>query len=568
MKDLKKRFLDINNVVTLIHDYSSDEALVRKNIPRINLRKVKLTKQPLLEETLSDNLIKIDFPVFREVKDQEVEKLNIKPLRRKKEVDEPPKQIKLDQEDAEEKAEDKIDISEELPEPKPEKEELFQVEISQIDITEISQGADALNLIWPPKVKEEKKISKEKPYFIREEKQEAEKHEAKKQDVVEKAEKPQAKEKPFPWISQGDEYMGLESVFSSGLESELVGMPQEEKPTELLPSLFSESKEDIELEMLYQKKKEEEPISATLFKAFKPQVNTDNVSSSKEPLTIAVEKPVTTELEEKKINVKKSFLRKAGYMLDKLKGIKISPLRVVIWGGLACTICYLLISRYMPGSFNYLVQDEAGDTVANVFDRQKHMLKRDLRKQLLEEGSIQEEDHGQFAPISEKQRETLIENARQALQGGADPFGLESFLPPVQPEVSKKEDKSTEPQEISVERQQLELVGIIGAQNKNLALVNVYNALYTVLPTDDNEMRTNKLKLALSKAVPNRYEVSVLDPIEDWYVKSISKGKARTDDPVIELVKGDKKFNVKVGQKVLLPEEKPLPEPIIEELEE
>ena len=57
-------------------------------------------------------------------------------------------------------------------------------------------------------------------------------------------------------------------------------------------------------------------------------------------------------------------------------------------------------------------------------------------------------------------------------------------------------------------------------------------------------------------AVPNRLEVSLLDPVDKWYVKQIIKGKAKGEDPVIVLVKGDKKFKLKVGQKVLLPEEK------------
>ena len=66
-------------------------------------------------------------------------------------------------------------------------------------------------------------------------------------------------------------------------------------------------------------------------------------------------------------------------------------------------------------------------------------------------------------------------------------------------------------------------------------------------------------------AVPNRLEVSLLDPVDEWYVKQIVKGKAKGDDPMIELVKGDKKFKLKVGQKVLLPEEKPPEEPIVED---
>ena len=76
------------------------------------------------------------------------------------------------------------------------------------------------------------------------------------------------------------------------------------------------------------------------------------------------------------------------------------------------------------------------------------------------------------------------------------------------------------------------------------------------LVDDDKLTRETKLKAVLSMAVPNRTEISVLDPLEDWYVKQISKSKSRSDDPTIELVKGDKKFTLRVGQRVLFPEEK------------
>ena len=93
-------------------------------------------------------------------------------------------------------------------------------------------------------------------------------------------------------------------------------------------------------------------------------------------------------------------------------------------------------------------------------------------------------------------------------------------------------------------------------RDKNLALVNVYTAEYTVMADDEKTIRDQALKTALGMAVPNRMEVSLLDPVEDWFVKEISKSKGRGEDPWLELVREDKKFKLKVGQKVLLPEEK------------
>ena len=147
--------------------------------------------------------------------------------------------------------------------------------------------------------------------------------------------------------------------------------------------------------------------------------------------------------------------------------------------------------------------------------------------------------------------------ARESLENRIDPFGQEAVLPKELIQQKMEEQKNTGPLEIPLNRKQIELVGVISANNKNLALVNVYNADYTITEDDDKPAKDSKLKTALSMAVPNRLEVSLLDPVDEWYVKQIIKGKTRGDDPTIELVKGDKKFKLKVGQKVLLPEEKP-----------
>ena len=170
-------------------------------------------------------------------------------------------------------------------------------------------------------------------------------------------------------------------------------------------------------------------------------------------------------------------------------------------------------------------------------------------------------------PIGESERLVLIEKARESLEGRLDPFEVRRT--PAEstegiPGITPTSESSTD--DIPLQRKQFELVGVISAENKNLALVNIYVADYAVKSEDDKATRDTKLKTALSMAVPNRIEVSVLDPLEDWYVKQIIKSRSRTEDPMIELVKRDKKFKLRVGQKVLLPEEKTF-EQVKEDLE-
>lgn len=552
MNDLRKRSLAFDNVKTIIGRYNFSEARIKRTVPRVNFKKVKLFKLFSLVDSLQkrninkvyldENLIKLDFPTFREVKEQKEEGLTFKPLRKKKDIDELPKKQEIKQK-TEEQVKEKLFESK-----KTEQEEIqgpvFQMpydlkgqEEKEKGLESSSQSIEALNLIWPPQTKEEKteskdisletkgqvesqkkKTSKEKPYFIKEESFKEEKRQT---------------ASPFPWITEKEQYEGLESIFIGGLESELIDMPLQKQTEELL----TESKiEDLSL-------------THTLFRAFKPHS------------TSFVE---IHESGENKISLGRDLLGKAENMFDKLKN---TPLRIVIWGGLTITLGYLLISRYLGDSFNYFGQVQDKDILIRDFTNRKLITKRDISEKGVGKEISQEDSGFELSPISEEQRLSLIQKAREALQGTIDPFGGESFIPPPVAEKIGKLGESSAPEEIEVQRKQLELVGVISAQNKNLALVNVYTADYSVLLTDDFEIRKDKLKQALSKAVPNRYEVSILDPVEDWYVKLISKGKSRAEDPVIELVKGDKKFKIKVGQKVLLPEENPLPEPILEDSE-
>lgn len=240
-------------------------------------------------------------------------------------------------------------------------------------------------------------------------------------------------------------------------------------------------------------------------------------------------------------------------------GYKLTPIRIIILGGAVATIGYSIWNYLLPIiNSSYSNQGSSTVVVKNLF-KAKNMhtysgTLTDKKSDKLKPQELLEEKN--FSPITEEERQTLIQMARESLENRLDPFGQEAVLPKEVIQQKMEEQADTGPEEIPVNRKQLELVGVISANNKNLALVNIYNADYTITEDDDKPVRDSKLKTALSMAVPNRLEVSLLDPVDKWYVKQIIKGKAKGEDPVIVLVKGDKKFKLKVGQKVLLPEEK------------
>lgn len=254
---------------------------------------------------------------------------------------------------------------------------------------------------------------------------------------------------------------------------------------------------------------------------------------------------------------------KASKMFEKLGNAKITPIRIVIVGGITITAAYLIWANF---SSYFMIPDYFGAQNPEIVVRNLQKSKLTQRQTIrgFSEEKEADKDSSKISPISEEQRLVLIQKARESIEGRADPFGQDlSLMAPVL-ETSKTDKSSDKPDEIQVERKQFELVGVVSVQSKNLALVNVYTADYSIIINDDKTVRENKLKQALSMAVPNRVEVSVLDPVEDWHVKAIIKGKTRIDDPYVELVKGDKKFTLKVGQKLLLPEDKPLPEPLLD----
>ena len=458
----------------------------------------------------------------------------------------------------------------------------------------ISSSGEQAEFIWPPlpqkKVvkKAKSKKSKKKPYFLSEESKPSEQLEEKSKIVESKV----SETLNFPWTLTQKDDSQIEEIFGGGLESELLdtsSYPENRQEAE------SEKIEDRELEIEFREDKQEEqkiykeklentsqtienlPFAGkAVYKALFP-----NVSFEPLPENIINDALKNIGWFSKLLdrfnnlefgivvtgNTEKKGEKKVGNMFEKF-GYKLTPIRIIILGGALATLGYSVWNYLLPiinsNSINQIKNKKV--IVKNLFkikniqtSNKAVIGEKEEKLQIAE--NLEEKT---FSPITEQERQALILMAREALESRLDPFGQEEVLPK---EVlqQKSEEQNTGPREISLDRQQVELVGVISANNKNLALVNIYNADYKVIEDDDKAARDSKLKTALSMAVPNRLEVSLLDPVDEWYVKQIVKGKAKGDDPMIELVKGDKKFKLKVGQKVLLPEEKPPEEPIVED---
>ncbi|MBI2995766.1 MAG: hypothetical protein HYY52_03565 [Candidatus Melainabacteria bacterium] len=499
---------------------------VNVSLPRINFKKVKLSKLQNLDNylktknitkvMLDTSLLELDLPVARstpEIK-YDIEKIN--PLRKKTDVE-----IKLPSKEKETK-EKNVTFNLEAEIATSEENVIFSPSVVSMpplkeDVISSSGDKEDKSIVWPP---EDKKAKKE-----------IEKKE-KKQTYFLSEEKPEEK-KTFPWLSSEQEYQSIENVFEGGLETELLDVPSE-KPSS--PSL----EQAIPQQVVSQQ---------AVLKAIYPEIPFDETVPKLDNLDIKDIKFDSIFLD-KSEQIELSW--KVEKVFEKLKSIKLTPVRIIIVGGLATTLGYLLWT-YFPGFKTGVISPRGSNKV----------VVRDIFKKThstLEETSVTKEkprlEEKIIEPVTEKEREELIQMAREALENRLDPFGQEAVLPQSVIEEKAKQEEMKTPPDIPMFRKQVELVGIISTENKNLGLVNVYVAEYTVSPSDDKVKKEEKLKIALNMAVPNRIEVSLLDPVEDWYVKQISKGKTRTEDPTIELVKGDKKFKLKVGQKVLLPEEK------------
>lgn len=236
-----------------------------------------------------------------------------------------------------------------------------------------------------------------------------------------------------------------------------------------------------------------------------------------------------------------------------------SPIKIIFLGGALATITYLIWNNYgafIKNRFGLIEKPRKNIVVRDILKSSyKNTSKSSAKKNLVsknEEEIFIDEDFN-ISPITNDQRQELIKKAREAIESRLDPFGQEVVLPPSS--ISQKNSKPLPPPEVELDRKQVELVGVISSQEKDLALINVYTASFTLPIEATEEDIENEMKKFFAKAVPNRIEVYVLDPVEDWFVKSISRSKARSQEPSIDLVKGNRKFTLKVGQKILLPPE-------------
>lgn len=515
---------------------------IKKHIPKVNFKKIKLFQYQDIDRSLKtknitkvylDNILEqADFPAKRHIEKKDLETSSTNPLRKKNsqgedelkvhklETSNPPAEIK--------KQEEVVTFNLEAHVNHDEEDVIFSPSTVTIpplieDSLSTSSGS-AKNIIeesieqksqfiWPPptsikrtygkkKRKKEKSKQKNKPYFLQSSQSQAE----------------------FPWVKAQEDYQSIENIFKGGLESELIDTPVEKVPSRN-PEIQERKPEQI------------------TYKAVQSQAFLDQDIKNVELDTI---------LESgNKVNFDTGTLGKVKEMFYKLGNLKITPIKIAVIGGTTACISYLLWNYFIP---NVTVPRSNKDYISRsqIF-KQKHIPKT-------KEETPQETINKTFKPITEKERLALIAMAREALGGRADPFGQESFLPFLSNKSGLTATGEKEVPTVPAQRKQIELLGVVSTKDKTLALVNVYTANYAVELEDDSDSIEKKLKDALGMAEANRIEVSVLDPVDDWSVRAIQKSKSRSDDPTIELVKGDKKFNLRVGQRVLLPETKSLEE--------
>ena len=542
---------------------------VKRSIPRINFKKIKLNKfQSLYSEFkkvtitfLDDNLLKINLPVRKSVSEEVYDAKFVSPLRRKIESEEEKLPfIKEESKDVTFNMEAQVIHDEENVIFSP-----SQVSLPPLKEDVLSSSGEQSVFVWPPpeqkeqrskkqearsKKKQKSNLKKKKPYFVKEEKEK----EAQETSFV-------IKSQVFPWVVQNEPDEEIEMLFQGGLESALLDMPQDfsqTKPEKLKDEPYKES--------TLQNESDKQQV---IFKAIQSQgLFSEEISNVIDFKNIKFSSPYKAG----KLRYSVELLGKVKKIMGKFGSTKITPIRIIIYGGFIVTLGYLLWTYYVPDlRMKYLADLKDDRSVVKDLFKKKHVYKKFLdlgEKDKKEKINISKpfikSEEGIFKPISEQERLALIQRAREALESRLDPFGQEDVLPRKVREEKMKEKEEKGLKEIEFERKQIELVGVISSKTSDLALVNLYTANYAVSEDDVKETRESKLKSALSMAVPNRIEISVLDPIEGWVVKQIQKSKSRNEDPMIELVKGDKKFKLKVGQKVLLPEEKEVEEEEVE----
>ena len=514
---------------------------IKSLVPKVNLRKIKLNGfENLYKFLASKNITTISLD----------EKLSFISLpSRKKEAETPHKATLLRKKIEKEEVSGDITFNLEAQITPGEEKIIFSPEITQEpkeQILSVSGMQEEKPSQPKEEIKEKKKDkSKKKPYFI-----------AEKETI-----KP-AQETSFPWSAQAQEYKEFGGIFQESLESQLLDTETvKEETTKITKKEIEKTAPeeapfkvkaalDQDLELFYGDKS---AVSDTASRVFLKAILSETTIKPQFPNnidTIPKETMLGTPSFLGSIIAKGGveWLKKVNKMPEKFK---FTPFRLALLGGLTATLGYLVWNN----NFNISNEKSLDSDKVVVRDilKKTHTLKKTT--DLKETKESKEELGFTFKPITEKERLALIQKAREAIESRLDPFGQEIVIKssPIAKELA---EKKLPPPEINLGRKQVELVGVINMRDKNLALVNVYTAEYTVMADDEKTVRDQALKTALGMAVPNRMEVSLLDPVEDWFVKEISKSKGRGEDPWLELVREDKKFKLKVGQKVLLPEEK------------
>ncbi len=593
----------------LLKSYSTFQNLEAK-LPKVNFKRVKLGKLQSLDKNLTTIIFddtSLDLPIKREVESESSVQSEgySNPLRKKGE----PKPDIKPQVEIETRKDVTFNVSAQIVQSE---EDLIISPSTAVmppfeEVQISTSGESPSAYVWPPvqqkKSKKSKTTKSKKPYFISDESElkktakaepqetktpEVKKTEPKKEDLSNLFEERISLEEhnkeieeihsaSFPWASTEVEQVGVEDIFHGGLESELVDSAEENE-------IKFKSVEAQDLE----KKEEDQPQSENINDFYKNQFTASvEEQSTVIPVIRAIKPDIPKDLQDettKNFDNGIELQMKGSKMFDNYQNDRLGPLKIVILGGLTATLLYLAWGYLVPSMDLPNVSTEGNKekiVVRDLFNKKSissvkkedfisGLFNKNNKIPLGNEGAneiteaIVSEDPDYIQPITEKDRLALILMARDAIENRFDPFGQEAVLPP--PPEKKEVPEAEKPKpDIQLQRKQVELVGVISTKDKNLALVNVYTADYAVKPEDDKETREAKLKTSLGMSVPNRIEASLFDPIEDWYVKQIVKSKSRNEDPTIDLVKGDKKFKLRVGQKVLLPDERKLLEASLEE---
>ena len=518
---------------------------VRKAVPKVNFRKIRLSKfqdlsnkflkKDITRIILDDSLKRINFPIIRPHKEKSEDIKFKNPLRRKLAKEEE-SILPLVFKEASQEPEDDEDIKE-LQEEE-EKDVTFKLEAQIVEQEEpvilspaivslpplkediLSSSGKQTAFVWPKVTsisKNQKKVSKlaqkkqksktkvkKKPYFIKSEEKKIE-PEIKPVKSSESSIFKIKEDKPaFPWVKEKEDYESFENVIQGDLESSLTDVPVHE--IESSPFAPPPLNKDI--------------LNQVIFKAIQPMfTDKANLDETDENfLKLANKFDSAVEVKEQ---------GEVKQMSGKFERVKFTPIKIIILGGFVVTLGYLVYGYFFSSSRFDFNSDQNNKLVVRDLFKNKHEYKENinLNKQDTDMGeSLKQEQTKAIKPITEQERLSLIQRAKEAIENRLDPFGQEAVLPQSVIEQAKQEEKAKP--EIQLTRKQVELVGVISAKNNDLALLNIYIADYSVGPDDEKEMRENKLKSALTMAVPNRFELSVLDPVEGWYVKQIQRAKS------------------------------------------